>query len=182
MGHLALRRAIPRAQARRYVKINAAEFAGAPKGQPGRPSKSLTLEQSAGLLRTGQCTRIGAHLALSLGTGIRTEEAPPPSGRTSTSATHPPLPRSPRASQSGGQYGQHGDTKTARSRRTIGLPAFATDALRHLANTEGVTLALCSPPATGANSTRPTSAASSPPPARHGKGGQAMDQIFPRTA
>jgi hypothetical protein len=32
MGHLPLKRVIPRAQARRYVTINAAEFADTPRG------------------------------------------------------------------------------------------------------------------------------------------------------
>ena len=40
MGHLAFKRAIRRAQARRYVTIDAAEFADTPKGQPGPANPS----------------------------------------------------------------------------------------------------------------------------------------------
>jgi hypothetical protein len=54
MGHLAPKRAIRRAQCRRYVTVNAAEFADTPKGQPGRPSRSLTLEQAAALLMASE--------------------------------------------------------------------------------------------------------------------------------
>src|SRR5215469_885274 len=43
--------------------INAAEFADTPKGQPGRPSKSLTLQQSAAVLKASHGTRIGAYIA-----------------------------------------------------------------------------------------------------------------------
>ena len=137
MGHLALKRAIRRAQARRLVTLNPAEFADTPKGQPGRPSKSLTLQQSAALLKASQGTRIGTYIALSLGTGIRTEEARAlrwenvDFGDPSATPPRPPsitVLRSVRA---------HGDTKTPRSRRALGLPAFAAQALRHLQQSEG---------------------------------------------
>jgi integrase len=139
MGHLALKRVIRRAQARRYVTIDAAEFAETPKGQPGRPSRSLTLDQAAALLRASDGTRIGAYIALSLGTGIRTEEARAllwehvESGDPSATSPRPAsiaVWRSVRA---------HGDTKTPASRRTLGLPAFAADALRQLQDREGRT-------------------------------------------
>jgi integrase len=132
MAHLALKRAIRRAQARRYVTINAAEFADTPKGQPGRPSRSLTLEQSAALLKASDGTRIGAYIALSLGTGIRTEEARALAWEHvdfgDPTAT-PPRPASVAVWRS---VRAHGDTKTPASRRTLGLPAFATDALHEL--------------------------------------------------
>jgi integrase len=139
MGHLALKRAIRHAQARRYVAVNAAEFCETPKGQVGRPSRSLTLEQAVALLKASDGTRIGAYIALSLGTGIRTEEARAllweRVDRGDPHAT-PPRPaciavwRSVRA---------HGDTKTPRSRRTLGLPAFAAAALTRLQEREGRT-------------------------------------------
>jgi hypothetical protein len=47
MGHLALKRAIWHAEAHDLVNRNVAALAGTPKGQDGRPSKSLTLEQPA---------------------------------------------------------------------------------------------------------------------------------------
>jgi integrase len=139
MGHLALKRAIRRAQARRYVTVNAAEFADTPKGQPGRPSRSLTLDQAAALLNASEGTRIGAYIALSLGTGIRTEEARALlwehvdlGAPTST----PPRPASVAVWRS---VRAHGDTKTPASRRTLGLPAFAAQALTDLRQREGRT-------------------------------------------
>jgi integrase len=137
MGHLALKRAIRRAQARNYVTVNTAEFADTPKGQPGRPSKSLTLQQAAALLKASEGTRIGAYIALSLGTGIRTEEARAlrwDAVDFGDPAATPPRPaaitvlRSVRA---------HGDTKTPASRRALGMPAFAAQALADLQHREG---------------------------------------------
>ena len=46
-----------------------------PKGQAGRPSKSLSLEQASALLAAAEGTRMHAYIALCLATGIRTEEA-----------------------------------------------------------------------------------------------------------
>jgi integrase len=139
MGRLALKRVIRRAQARRYVTVNAAEFADTPKGQPGRPSRSLTLDQAAALVRASEGTRIGAYIALSLGTGIRTDEA-----RALTwdavdlgdPSDAPPRPASVAVWRS---VRVHGDTKTPRSRRTLGLPAFATQALADLRQREDKT-------------------------------------------
>jgi integrase len=139
MGHLALKRAIRHAQARCYASINVAELADTPAGQPGRPSHSFTLEQSAALLRVSAGTRIGAYIALSLGTGIRTEEARAlrwESVDFGDPCATPPRPpcvsvwRSVRA---------HGDTKTATSRRTLGMPKMSAAALWQLQETEGRT-------------------------------------------
>src|SRR5216683_4580154 len=46
MGHLALKRAIRHAEANDLVSRNVATLVDTPKGQAGRPSKSLTLEQA----------------------------------------------------------------------------------------------------------------------------------------
>ncbi len=46
MGHNALTRAIRHAEARDLVGRNVATLVDTPKGQAGRPSKSLTLEQA----------------------------------------------------------------------------------------------------------------------------------------
>jgi integrase len=113
-----------------------------PKGQAGRPSKSLTLEQASALLAVTEGTRMHAYISLCLATGIRTEEARAlrwehvdfgdPSAR-------PPVPASAavwRSVRSGG------DTKTEKSRRTLGLPKMAVDALRaHRARQEEERLA-----------------------------------------
>jgi integrase len=148
MGHLALKRAIGHADANDLVTRNVALLADTPKGQKGRPSRSMTLDQAVAVmtaaatlpvmeLRPGlkdvrrPAELMHAYITLSLLAGIRTEEARAlqwshvdldgdPDAR-------PPLPphiavwRSVRA---------HGDTETERSRRTLGLPAAAVQALR----------------------------------------------------
>jgi integrase len=137
MGHLALKRAIRHAQARRYVTTNVAELADTPLGQKGRPSKSFTLEQSVALLKVTAGTRIGAYIALSLGTGIRTEEARALRWEAvdfGDPAASPPRPPSIAVWHS---VRQHHDTKTPTSRRTLRIPAIAADALRELQHCEG---------------------------------------------
>ena len=130
MGHNALTRAIRHAEARDLVGRNVAVLADTPKGQVGRPSKSLTLEQASALLAAAEGTRMHAYITLCLATGIRTEEARAlrwehidfgdPDG-------HPPVPASAAVWRS---VRAHGDTKTEKSRRTLGLPEMAVDALR----------------------------------------------------
>jgi integrase len=130
MGHNALTRAIRHAEARDLVGRNVAVLADTPKGQVGRPSKSLTLEQASALLAAAASTRMHAYITLCLATGIRTEEARAlrwehidfgdPDG-------HPPVPASAAVWRS---VRAHGDTKTEKSRRTLGLPEMAVDALR----------------------------------------------------
>lgn len=139
MGHLALKRAIRRAQARRYVTINAAEFADTPKGQPGRPSKSLTLDQSAALLKGSHGTRIGAYIALSLGTGIRTEEARALRWDAVDFGDPSAAPARPASIAVMRSVRAHADTKTPGSRRALGMPAFAASELRELQAREGRT-------------------------------------------
>ena len=148
MGHLALKRAIRHAEANDLISRNVAALADTPKGQQGRPSKSLTLDQAAAVIAAARTLPVmelrpglkdvrrpaelmHAYIVLSLLAGIRTEEA---------SALHwahvdldgdpaatPPVPphiavwRSVRV---------HGETKTERSRRTLALPAAAVQALR----------------------------------------------------
>jgi len=130
MGHNALTRAIRHAEARDLVGRNVAMLVDTPKGQAGRPSKSLSLEQAAAVLAGAEGTRMHAYIALCLATGIRTEEARAlrwehvdfgdPDAR-------PPMPASAAVWRS---VRAHGDTKTEKSRRTLGLPEMAVDALR----------------------------------------------------
>ena len=92
MGHLALKRAIRHAEANDLVTRNVALLAGTPKGQNGRPSKSLTLDQALAVmtaaatlpvmeLRPGlkdvrrPAELMHAYITLSLLAGLRTEEA-----------------------------------------------------------------------------------------------------------
>ena len=148
MGHLALKRAIRHAEASDLVSRNVAALADTPKGQQGRPSKSLTLDQALAVmtaaatlpvmeLRPGlkdvrrPAELMHAYIVLSLLCGLRTEEARALRWAhvdlDGDPAAAPPVPphiavwRSVRA---------HGDTKTEQSRRTLGLPAAAVQALR----------------------------------------------------
>ena len=50
MGHLALKRAIRHAEANDLISRNVATLADTPKGQHGRPSKSLTLDQAVAVI------------------------------------------------------------------------------------------------------------------------------------
>jgi hypothetical protein len=50
MGHLALKRAIRHAEANDLVARNVATLVDTPKGQEGRPSKSLTLKQAVAII------------------------------------------------------------------------------------------------------------------------------------
>jgi integrase len=148
MGHLALKRAIRHAEADDLVTRNVAVLADTPKGQGGRPSRSLTLDQAAAVMTAAATLPVmelrpglkdvrrpaglmHAYITLSLLCGIRTEEARALRWAhvdlDGDPTASPPVPshiavwRSVRA---------HGDTKTERSRRTLALPATAVQALR----------------------------------------------------
>jgi len=130
MGHNALTRTITHAEAHDQVGRNVATLVDTPKGQVGRPSKSLTLEQAMALLAVTEGTRMHTYISMCLGTGIRTEEArelrwsdidfgdpkAKPPARASAAVW-----RSVRADR---------DTKTEKSRRTLGLPDMAAEALK----------------------------------------------------
>src|SRR6266704_7168594 len=92
MGHLALKRAIRHAEANDLVSRNVAALVDTPKGQEGRPSKSLTLEQAVGVITAAETLPVMelrpglkdvrrpaalmyAYIILSLLIGVRTEEA-----------------------------------------------------------------------------------------------------------
>jgi integrase len=148
MGHLALKRAIRHAEANDLVSRNVAILADTPKGQEGRPSKSLTLDQALAVMTAARTLPVmelrpglkdvrrpaelmHSYIVLSLLAGLRTEEARALRWAhvdlDGDPAARPPVPphiavwRSVRA---------HGETKTERSRRTLGLPATAVQALR----------------------------------------------------
>ena len=72
--HNYLNRAITRAMARDKVKRNVVTLCGVPTGQPGRPSRSLTLPQANALLDAAKGTAAEAYIVTSLLTGARTEE------------------------------------------------------------------------------------------------------------
>jgi integrase len=134
MAHLALTRAITRAQAHNLVLRNVSALTGTPLGQKGRPSRSMTLAQATALITAARAAgpRICAYIVLSLCTGVRTEEAralrwehvdfgDPASVRPRPASVA--VWRSVRA---------RGDTKTSRSRRTLALPQLAVTALQAL--------------------------------------------------
>jgi len=130
MGHNALTRAIRHAEARDLVRRNVAMLVDTPKGQAGRPSKSLSLEQASALLAAAEGTRMHAYIALCLATGIRTEEARALRWEHvdfGDAIADPPAPASIAVWRS---VRSHGDTKTEKSRRTLALPEMAVTALR----------------------------------------------------
>jgi hypothetical protein len=75
IARASLARAIRYAEAHDLVGRNVATLVDPPKGQAGRPSRSLTLDQSRVLLEAAQESRLYAYVVLSLCVGIRTEEA-----------------------------------------------------------------------------------------------------------
>ena len=130
MAHAGLTRAIRHAEANDKVRRNVAMLVDTPAGQEGRPSKSLTFGQAVALVEAARSHGLYAYVVLSLLVGVRTEEA------RALRWDHvdldggpdadPPVPphvdvwRSVRA---------HGDTKTKKSRRSLGLPRMAVEAL-----------------------------------------------------
>ncbi len=148
MGHLALKRAIRHAEANDLAGRNVAALVDTPKGQQGRPSRSLTLQQAIAVITTARtlpvmelrpglndvrrpASLMHAYVVLSLGVGIRTEEARAlgwqhvdldgDPGASPAVPPHVAVWRSVRA---------HGETKTERSRRTLAVPQMAVAALR----------------------------------------------------
>jgi integrase len=122
LAHNALTRALRHAEANRHVAHNVATLVDTPKGQPGRPSKALNAEQAAAVLKAAIDSRLGAYVVLCLMTGIRTEEA------RALRWDHVDLDAGSIAVWRSVRLG--GDTKTAKSRRTLGLPQAVVEALR----------------------------------------------------
>jgi hypothetical protein len=119
MGHNALTRAVRHAEARDLVGRHVALLVETPKGQAGRPGTSLSLEQASALLAAAAGTRMHACIALCLATGIRAEEAGAPRWEHvdfGDPVASPPGPASAAVRRS---VRSHGDTKTAKSRRTL---------------------------------------------------------------
>jgi integrase len=149
IGHNALTRTIRYAESQDLVARNVATLVDTPKGQAGRPSKSLTLKQAATLLKaSGQDhpmmeihaglkdrrrspSLMHAYIVLSLTTGLRTEEIRALHWEhvdlKGSPRKRPPIPPHVSVWRS---VRSHGDTKTERSRRTLELPQAAVDALK----------------------------------------------------
>ncbi|MCP2330731.1 site-specific integrase [Actinoalloteichus caeruleus] len=129
--HSILSRSVRHAQARDKVARNVVNLCDIPGGRPGRPSKSLTLEQAMSVLDAAVGTPLHAYIVLSLLIGARPEELRPLTwdhvdlhGRP---AATPPVPRSIEVWHS---VRAGGDTKTKKSRRTLALPLRCVVALR----------------------------------------------------
>jgi len=124
-------RAIRYAEAHDLVGRNVAKLTDPPKGAVGRPSRSLTLEQSLALLDAARESRLNAYVVLSLTVGVRTEEARELRWDHVDLDGDPgalrPVPPSVAVWRS---VRQGGDTKTAKSRRTLALPQTAVQALK----------------------------------------------------
>ena len=131
IARASLARAIRYAEAHDLVGRNVATLIDAPKGQVGRPSRSLTLDQSLALLEAARESRLNAYVVLSLTIGIRTEEARELRwdhvDLDGDPAAVRPVPPSVAVWRS---VRQGGDTKTAKSRRTLALPQTAVQAFR----------------------------------------------------
>jgi integrase len=131
IARASLARAIRYAEAHDLVGRNVATLVDAPKGQVGRPSRSLTLDESLALLEAARESRLNAYIVLSLCVGIRTEEARglrwdhlDLDGDPDAVRPVPPSVAVWRSVREGG------DTKTAKSRRTLALPQAGVQALR----------------------------------------------------
>jgi integrase len=144
-----LRRSVARAQARDKVKRNVVLLCDLPKGQPGRPSKSLMLGQAQAVLAAADAAnvRMRAYITLSLLTGMRTEEVrgliwPYVVAYDSDRQAWVPV------MEAGWEHSEFavyvwrservtGDTKTRKSRRSLALPQRCVTALKALRATQG---------------------------------------------
>ena len=121
-AHNCLTRALRHAEGQDLVRRNVWALVDTPRGQEGRPSQALTVEQAAALLAAAEKSRLHAYIVLCLLTGVRSEEARALTWEhVDLQAATVSVWRSVRA---------HGDTKTVRSRRTLRLPRIAVEALR----------------------------------------------------
>lgn len=129
--HSILNRSVRHAQARDKVKRNVVMLCEIPTGQPGRPSKALTLEQAEAVLTGAEASPLCAYIVLSLLLGARTEELRALTwdhvdiiGQADADPEVLPSIAVWRSVRAGG------DTKTRKSRRTLALPTRCVTALQ----------------------------------------------------
>jgi integrase len=129
--HSILNRSVRHAQARDRVKRNVVMLCEIPTGQPGRPSKALTLEQAEAVLTAAETSPLCAYIVLSLLLGARTEEL------RALTWDHVDLVGQPDADPEvlpsiavWRSVRAGGDTKTRKSRRTLALPTRCVTALQ----------------------------------------------------
>jgi integrase len=148
--HSILNRSVNRAMARDLVMRNVVALCAVPRGQVGRPSKSLTFDQAMAVLGAAETSSLHAYVVLSLLTGARTEEL------RALTWDHVDLNGQPDASppimpslQVWRSVREGGDTKTHRSRRTLALPQRCVEALTRQRQRQAVTERLVFPSANG---------------------------------
>ncbi|MEU0571591.1 hypothetical protein ABZ297_40210 [Nonomuraea sp. NPDC005983] len=112
------------AKKRELVGRNVSALRETPHGQEGRPSRSLTLDQAAAVLKACEGEKFGAYVITSLLTGIRPEEARKLLWEAVNLSRKPPPISALRADRVGG------DTKTKKSRRALALPALVVDEVK----------------------------------------------------
>ena len=128
------------AQARDKVGRNVTELVTTPRGREGRPSKALTLDQAIDVLAQARTHWLYAYIALSLLTGVRTEEARALQWSHVVAWVQDARRWQP-VTQAGFDHDKFavyvwrsvragGDTKTQKSRRTLEVPDEVARALR----------------------------------------------------
>ena len=116
--------AIRNAMVNDLVVRNVADLAAVPTGKPGRPSRSLNLDQALAVLDAAKGERLWPYVAVSMLGGIRTEEARALRwSEVDLEAGTVAVYRSVRRT---------GETKTEKSRRVFQIPEIAVEALRDL--------------------------------------------------
>ena len=138
--HSALKRAIRQAQARNMVGRNVADLVATPRGRQGRPSKALTLDQAVAVIAQAQTHWLYAYVAVSLLTGVRTEEARAlqwshvvawvNDAQQWQSVTQAGFDHEKLAVYVWRSVRAGGDTKTQKSRRTLEVPDEVARAFR----------------------------------------------------
>ncbi|WP_409141890.1 tyrosine recombinase XerC [Cellulosimicrobium sp. RS] len=124
-----LNRAVARAMARGMVTRNVVELVETPRGRAGRGARALSLDQARDVLTLTKGHWMYPYIVVSLAAGLRTEEVRALRWdrldlEGDTAKGVPPSVQVWRSVRSGG------DTKTAKSRRTLGLSDFAVAALK----------------------------------------------------
>ncbi len=124
LARMILSQAIRNAMVNDLVVRNVADLAAVPVGKPGRPSRSLNLDQALAVLEAAKGERLWPYVAVSMLGGIRTEEARALRwSEVDLEAGTVAVYRSVRRT---------GETKSEKSRRVFQIPDIAVEALREL--------------------------------------------------
>ncbi|MCZ2262909.1 site-specific integrase [Isoptericola sp. QY 916] len=125
-----------RAMARGLVVRNVVELVQVPRGKDGRGTRSLTLDQAIDVLSLTKGHWMYPYIVVSLAVGLRTEEVRALTWERVDLTGDEALGR-PSSVQVWRSVRKGGDTKTKRSRRTLGLPDLAVFALRRQRDWQG---------------------------------------------